>query len=49
MEDLQKLVASPLVTGEALSRGLDYHDCTTENEFPSTFLKALSASGVETK
>lgn len=34
MEDLQKLVASPMVT---------------ENEFPSTFLKALSTSGVETK
>ena len=34
MEDLQKLVASPLVT---------------ENEFPSTFLKALATSGVETK
>ena len=34
MEDLQKLVASPMVT---------------ESEFPSTFLKALSTSGVETK
>ena len=34
MEDLQKLVASPMVT---------------EGEFPSTFLKALSTSGVETK
>ena len=50
MEDLQKLVASPLVTGLTVTKSrMESNFILAENEFPSTFLKALATSGVETK
>ena len=50
MEDLQKLVASPMVTGLTVTKSrMESNFILAENEFPSTFLKALATSGVETK